>query len=60
MAVDWLTDPETYRKLIERIPLGRVAEVNDLSGPVLFFLSAATDFVTSQILYVDGGITATQ
>ena len=60
MAVDWLTDPETYRKLIERIPLGRVAEVNDVSGPVLFFLSAATDFVTGQILYVDGGITATQ
>ena len=60
MAVDWLTDPETFRKLIERIPLGRVAEVSDVSGPVLFFLSAATDFVTSQILYVDGGITATQ
>ncbi len=60
MASDWLNDPETYRKLIDRIPLGRVAEVGDVSGPVLFFLSAATAFVTGQMLYVDGGITATQ
>jgi len=60
MAANWLDDPETYRKLIERIPLGRIAEVSDVSGPVLFFLCAATAFVTGQILYVDGGITATQ
>jgi gluconate 5-dehydrogenase len=60
MASDWLNDAETYRKLIDRIPLGRVAEVGDVSGPVLFFLGAASAFVTGQILYVDGGITATQ
>jgi NAD(P)-dependent dehydrogenase (short-subunit alcohol dehydrogenase family) len=60
MASDWLNDPEIYRKLIDRIPLGRVAEVGDVSGPVLFFLGAATAFVTGQVLYVDGGITATQ
>ena len=60
MASDWLNDAETYRKLIDRIPLGRVAEVGDVSGPVLFFLGAASAFVTGQILYVDGGITASQ
>ena len=60
MANDWLADPEIYRKLIERIPLGRIAEVDDVSGPVLFFLSRAADFITGQVLYVDGGITATQ
>ncbi len=47
-------------QLLERIPLGRIAEVDDVSGPVLFFLSRAADFVTGQVLYVDGGITATQ
>jgi len=60
MANDWLADPEVYRRLIERIPLGRIAEVDDVSGPVLFFLSAQAAFVTGQILYVDGGLTACQ
>jgi gluconate 5-dehydrogenase len=59
MASDW-SDPELYRKLLERIPLGRIAEVDDVSGAVLFFLGPASSFVTGQILYVDGGITATQ
>lgn len=60
MASDWSKDPEIWRKLIERIPLGRVAEVADVTGPVLFFLGPDTAFVTGQVLYVDGGITATQ
>ena len=59
MASDW-SDPEVHRRLLERIPLGRIAEVDDVSGVVLFFLGAASSFVTGQILYVDGGITATQ
>ena len=59
MAADW-DDPEVHRRLLERIPLGRIAEVEDVSGPVLFFLRPESAFVTGQILYVDGGITATQ
>ena len=59
MASDW-SDPDLHRKLLERIPLGRIAEVDDVSGPVLFFLGASSSFVTGQVLYVDGGITATQ
>ena len=59
MASDW-SDPEVHRKLLDRIPLGRIAEVGDVSGVVLFFLGPASSFVTGQILYVDGGITATQ
>jgi len=47
-------------KLIERIPLGRIADPKDVVGPVLFFSTAASDFITGQILYVDGGITASQ
>jgi len=59
MASDW-NEPDVFRRLIERIPLGRIAEVDDVTGPVLFFLSEAASFVTGQILYVDGGITASQ
>jgi gluconate 5-dehydrogenase len=47
-------------KLIERIPLGRIADPKDVVGPVLFFSTSASDFITGQILYVDGGITASQ
>ena len=56
----WLDDPEFYQNLVARIPMGRVAETSDIVGAVLFFVSPASDFITGQTLYVDGGITATQ
>ncbi|MDE0208374.1 MAG: SDR family oxidoreductase, partial [Boseongicola sp.] len=42
------------------IPLGRIADPADVVGPVMFFCSNASGFVTGQVLYVDGGITASQ
>lgn len=60
MGAHWLKNPKTRAWLKERIPLGRVAEPADVTGAVLFFCSPASDFVTGQILYVDGGITASQ
>jgi gluconate 5-dehydrogenase len=55
-----LSDPDFYQGLVARIPLGRIAEPEDVANAVLFFVSPASDFVTGQTLYVDGGITATQ
>ncbi len=43
---------------LARIPLGRLAEPDDVTGPVRFFLSDAARFITGQVLYVDGGYTA--
>jgi NAD(P)-dependent dehydrogenase (short-subunit alcohol dehydrogenase family) len=60
MAQHALKDPELRAKLTERIPLGRIADPADVVGPVQFFCSKASDFVTGQILYVDGGLTACQ
>ncbi|MBI5720523.1 MAG: SDR family oxidoreductase [Burkholderiales bacterium] len=60
MARHWLANPEVRENLLKRIPLGRVAEPEDVVGPVLFFCSPAAAFVTGQVLYLDGGITATQ
>ncbi len=55
-----LSDPQFYEALVARIPLGRIAEPEDVWNAVLFFVSSASDFVTGQTLYLDGGITATQ
>jgi gluconate 5-dehydrogenase len=55
-----LADEEFRRGLLARIPIGRVADTDDLIGAVLFFCSDASSFVTGQILTLDGGLTATQ
>jgi len=55
-----LGDPVFKSNLVSRVPLGRVGETSDLVGAVLFFASAASSFVTGQILTIDGGLTATQ
>jgi gluconate 5-dehydrogenase len=55
-----LADRDFYEGLTARIPLGRIAEPDDLVGAVLFFCSDASSFCTGQILTLDGGLTATQ
>lgn len=55
-----LSDPQFYNALTARIPLGRVAEPEEIMHAVLFFVSPASAFITGQVLYVDGGLTATQ
>jgi NAD(P)-dependent dehydrogenase (short-subunit alcohol dehydrogenase family) len=55
-----LADEKFKAGLLARIPLGRVADTDDLVGAVLFFCSDASAFVTGQILTLDGGLTATQ
>lgn len=55
-----MENPEFRKGLEARIPLGRIASPKDVAGPVLFFASPGSSFVTGQIMYVDGGITASQ
>jgi NAD(P)-dependent dehydrogenase (short-subunit alcohol dehydrogenase family) len=60
MARHWLENPETRKQVLDRIPLGRVAEPKDIAGAAVFFCAPSSDFVTGQVLYLDGGITASQ
>jgi NAD(P)-dependent dehydrogenase (short-subunit alcohol dehydrogenase family) len=55
-----LEDPAFKAGIVSRIPLGRVGETRDLTGPAIFLCSDAASFVTGQILGIDGGLTATQ
>ncbi len=55
-----MENDEFRAKLLERIPLGRIADPKDIVGPILLFAAPASDFVTGQVIYVDGGITASQ
>jgi gluconate 5-dehydrogenase len=60
MVADMLANKDFYDSLVARIPLGRVADPEDLIGAALFFCSDASAFVTGQILTLDGGLTACQ
>jgi len=55
-----LDDPEFKANIVNRIPLRRVGDTNDLVGAAIFLCSDASSFVTGQILGIDGGLTATQ
>ncbi len=50
-------DPERFRFINERTPMGRWGQPEELEGTVVYLASRASDFVTGQTLYVDGGWT---
>jgi len=47
--------PEDLRLRIESIPLGRMGDPQDYVGPAVFLASRASDFITGQTYFVDGG-----
>jgi 2-deoxy-D-gluconate 3-dehydrogenase len=46
---------ERYAEITARIPLGRWGTPEDLGGLAVFLASDASDYVTGQIIFVDGG-----
>jgi 2-dehydro-3-deoxy-D-gluconate 5-dehydrogenase len=48
-------NPERYREISGRIPLGRWADPEDLAGTAVFLASDASDYITGQVIFVDGG-----
>jgi NAD(P)-dependent dehydrogenase (short-subunit alcohol dehydrogenase family) len=57
LTKELLADVEYAKTMKARIPMGRWALTEDIVGPCIFFASDASNFVTGQILYIDGGVT---
>jgi NAD(P)-dependent dehydrogenase (short-subunit alcohol dehydrogenase family) len=51
-------DPEFLQKFCSRVPLRRMAEPADLTGPLVFLASEDSRYMTGQNLRIDGGFTA--
>lgn len=51
------SNQDVHEEIIRGIPLGRLAEIEDVVHPVLFLCSSGADFITGQIIAVDGGAT---
>jgi NAD(P)-dependent dehydrogenase (short-subunit alcohol dehydrogenase family) len=50
--------PERAQAYLRDVPKGRVAEPEEIAGAVLFLASDASNFITGQSIYVDGGYLA--
>jgi len=48
-------DPQRFSAINARIPLGRWGEPEDLAGIAVFLASDASDYITGQTIFVDGG-----
>jgi NAD(P)-dependent dehydrogenase (short-subunit alcohol dehydrogenase family) len=51
-------NPDLAERIVSAIPKGRIAEPEEIVGAVLFLASDASNFVTGQTIYVDGGFLA--
>jgi 3-oxoacyl-[acyl-carrier protein] reductase len=50
-------DGPQYRQIVKRTPLGRLGDPTDVTGLIRFLCSTEADFITGQVMVVDGGIT---
>jgi gluconate 5-dehydrogenase len=58
MTRDFLSKPEIYSKMTAEIPLSRLGAPQDIIGPAVLLASDESDFMTGQIIYIDGGLSA--
>jgi NAD(P)-dependent dehydrogenase (short-subunit alcohol dehydrogenase family) len=58
LAEQTLANPERRAWILAKIKLGRVGEIEDLMGPVVFLASDASAMMTGTHLIIDGGWTA--
>jgi NAD(P)-dependent dehydrogenase (short-subunit alcohol dehydrogenase family) len=52
-------NPDVYERAVERYPLRRIGEPDEIAGTAIFLASKAGSFLTGQTIVVDGGATIT-
>jgi len=58
LTAEVANDPARWRMLAERTFVGRNGELPDLRGTAIYLASRASDYVTGQTIFVDGGFSA--
>jgi NAD(P)-dependent dehydrogenase (short-subunit alcohol dehydrogenase family) len=49
------SDEGLLKEVVRTIPMGRIAETDDVVGAVMFLVSNLSDFITGEVITVDGG-----
>jgi 3-oxoacyl-[acyl-carrier protein] reductase len=55
MSAAALADPVKSKKALAPIPLGRVAEPEEIAGPIVFLCTKWAGFVSGEVFNVNGG-----
>jgi gluconate 5-dehydrogenase len=58
LAAAVANDPKRWQAMADRTFIGRNGELGDLAGIAIFLASRASDYVTGQMIFVDGGFSA--
>ena len=55
LALQVLQDEQYKREVLDRTPLGRIGQPEDVSGLMAFLCTPAAGYITGQVIAVDGG-----
>ena len=57
LTAGFLADERIMQSTLKSIPLGRIGQVEDLMGAIVFLASPAAAMITGASLLLDGGLT---